>query len=197
MKMPSPTLPSYLCLAHFSHCFSQSLDPAFVCIRTHSHSLAFTRALSQLPEEDAAAALLPEVEEKTGMHALLEEQESGKDEDASSSSSSSSTSSSSTSSSSDDTHRQLARGEAAIPFAEAAGETVFADSGVAPSLSGADVAAVVSSTTGIPLGNILEGERAGLLGLESQLAARVVGQPYALEAVAKVRRAMLTFTVFY
>ncbi|MBA3250311.1 MAG: AAA family ATPase, partial [Geodermatophilaceae bacterium] len=53
-----------------------------------------------------------------------------------------------------------------------------------------DVADVVSAWTGIPAGRLLEGETAKLLRMESLLAARVVGQPQAVQAVADaVRRA--------
>jgi len=52
------------------------------------------------------------------------------------------------------------------------------------------IAAVVSRWTGIPIEKMLEGERAKLLRMESELRRRVVGQEEALEAVAKaVRRA--------
>jgi ATP-dependent Clp protease ATP-binding subunit ClpB len=53
-----------------------------------------------------------------------------------------------------------------------------------------DIAAVVSSWTGIPVGRLLEGETAKLLRMESSLAGRVVGQEQAVRAVADaVRRA--------
>jgi ATP-dependent Clp protease ATP-binding subunit ClpC len=52
------------------------------------------------------------------------------------------------------------------------------------------VAAVVSRWTGIPQGTITEAQRAGLLALEAQLSARVVGQDHAVSAVAQaIRRA--------
>ncbi|WP_043360137.1 ATP-dependent chaperone ClpB [Belnapia sp. F-4-1] len=52
------------------------------------------------------------------------------------------------------------------------------------------IAGVVSRWTGIPVEKMLEGERAKLLKMEDKLRERVVGQPEALEAVAKaVRRA--------
>jgi ATP-dependent Clp protease ATP-binding subunit ClpB len=53
-----------------------------------------------------------------------------------------------------------------------------------------DVAAVVSSWTGIPAGRLMEGETAKLLRMEESLAARVVGQEDAVIAVSDaVRRA--------
>jgi ATP-dependent Clp protease ATP-binding subunit ClpB len=53
-----------------------------------------------------------------------------------------------------------------------------------------DIAAVVSSWTGIPAGRMLEGETAKLLRMESSLQARVVGQAEAVTAVSDaVRRA--------
>jgi ATP-dependent Clp protease ATP-binding subunit ClpC len=52
------------------------------------------------------------------------------------------------------------------------------------------VAAVVSRWTGIPQGAITDAQRAGLLALEQQLTARVVGQDDAVRAVAEaIRRA--------
>ncbi len=52
------------------------------------------------------------------------------------------------------------------------------------------VAAVVSRWTGIPQGTITDAQRAGLLALESQLEARVVGQEPAVRAVSEaIRRA--------
>ena len=54
----------------------------------------------------------------------------------------------------------------------------------------ADIAAVVSRWTGIPVDKMLAGEREKLLHMEDGLAARVVGQRTAIEAVANaVRRA--------
>jgi ATP-dependent Clp protease ATP-binding subunit ClpB len=53
-----------------------------------------------------------------------------------------------------------------------------------------DVAAVVSSWTGIPAGRLMEGETAKLLRMEESLKARVVGQDEAVRAVSDaVRRA--------
>jgi ATP-dependent Clp protease ATP-binding subunit ClpB len=53
-----------------------------------------------------------------------------------------------------------------------------------------DIADVVSAWTGIPAGRLMEGETAKLLRMEDELAARVVGQPDAVRAVADaVRRA--------
>jgi len=54
----------------------------------------------------------------------------------------------------------------------------------------ARVAAVVSRWTGIPQGTITDAQRAGLLALETQLEARVIGQSDAVRRVAEaVRRA--------
>ncbi|RZU50896.1 ATP-dependent Clp protease ATP-binding subunit ClpB [Krasilnikovia cinnamomea] len=53
-----------------------------------------------------------------------------------------------------------------------------------------DIAEVISSWTGIPAGRMMEGETAKLLRMEDSLAAKVVGQREAVEAVAgAVRRA--------
>ena len=57
-------------------------------------------------------------------------------------------------------------------------------------VSEADIAAVVSRWTGIPVDKMLEGERDRLVGMEDALAARVVGQHEAVTAIANaVRRA--------
>jgi ATP-dependent Clp protease ATP-binding subunit ClpB len=53
-----------------------------------------------------------------------------------------------------------------------------------------DIAGVVASWTGIPAGRLLEGETAKLLRMEELLTSRVIGQEYAVTAVADaVRRA--------
>jgi ATP-dependent Clp protease ATP-binding subunit ClpB len=51
-----------------------------------------------------------------------------------------------------------------------------------------DIAAVVSSWTGIPAGRLLEGESEKLLRIEESLGRRVVGQPEAVSAVADAVR---------
>ncbi len=52
------------------------------------------------------------------------------------------------------------------------------------------IAAVVSRWSGIPQGTLTDAQRAGLLALEAELEARVIGQPEAVRAVAEaVRRA--------
>jgi len=54
----------------------------------------------------------------------------------------------------------------------------------------ADIAAVVSRWTGIPVDKMLEGEREKLLSMESALGRRVIGQAEAISAVSEaVRRA--------
>jgi len=53
-----------------------------------------------------------------------------------------------------------------------------------------DIAAVVSSWTGIPVSRLQEGERSKLVSMEDRLGARVIGQRKAIAAVANaVRRA--------
>ncbi|MFE3058838.1 ATP-dependent chaperone ClpB [Nocardia sp. NPDC059239] len=53
-----------------------------------------------------------------------------------------------------------------------------------------DIAEVVSSWTGVPVGKMLEGETQKLLRMEDELGNRVVGQPEAVQAVSDaVRRA--------
>ena len=57
-------------------------------------------------------------------------------------------------------------------------------------VSQADVAAIVSKWTGIPVDKMLEGEREKLLAMEDNLGRRVVGQDEAIRAVSNaVRRA--------
>jgi ATP-dependent Clp protease ATP-binding subunit ClpB len=51
-----------------------------------------------------------------------------------------------------------------------------------------DIAAVVSSWTGIPAGRLMEGETAKLLRMEQSLTQRVVGQPEAVAAVSDAVR---------
>src|SRR6201999_3886632 len=51
-----------------------------------------------------------------------------------------------------------------------------------------DIAGVVSRWTGIPVDRMLEGEREKLLHMEGTLAARVIGQTEAVEAVSKAVR---------
>ena len=52
----------------------------------------------------------------------------------------------------------------------------------------AEIAAVISRATGIPVNRLTEGERERLAGLESELHARVIGQDDAVTAVAKAVR---------
>ena len=59
-----------------------------------------------------------------------------------------------------------------------------------PRVTAADVAEVVSRISGVPVTQLSADDAAALLGLEAALAARVVGQPAAVRAVARaVRRA--------
>ncbi len=59
---------------------------------------------------------------------------------------------------------------------------------VEPSITDEDIAAVVSSMTGIPLSKIEEGESARLLNMESELASKVVGQDEAIQVLTKAIR---------
>jgi len=59
---------------------------------------------------------------------------------------------------------------------------------IEPSITDDDVAAVVSSMTGIPLSKIAEGESARLLNMESELASKVVGQDEAIQVLTKAIR---------
>ena len=56
------------------------------------------------------------------------------------------------------------------------------------SVTGADIAAVVSLRTGIPVGRLTAGERERMLNLESLLSRHVMGQDAALGAVAEAVR---------
>ncbi len=56
------------------------------------------------------------------------------------------------------------------------------------SVTGQDIAWVVSARTGIPVGRLTAGERERLLKLEEPLSAQVVGQPKAVKAVAEAVR---------
>jgi len=56
------------------------------------------------------------------------------------------------------------------------------------SVSGSDIAAVVSVRTGIPVGRLTSGERERLLHLEGLLSSQVVGQEKAVAAVAEAVR---------
>lgn len=51
-----------------------------------------------------------------------------------------------------------------------------------------EIAAVVSKWTGVPVSNLLEGERAKLIRMEEELHKRVVGQPEAVRVVAAAIR---------
>ncbi len=57
-----------------------------------------------------------------------------------------------------------------------------------PSVTGEDIAWVVSARTGIPVGRLTKGERERLLALEEPLNARVIGQTQAVRAVAEAVR---------
>ena len=56
------------------------------------------------------------------------------------------------------------------------------------SVSGGDIAWVVSARTGIPVGKLTSGERERLLQLEGLLSSQVVGQTKAVTAVAEAVR---------
>ena len=59
---------------------------------------------------------------------------------------------------------------------------------VEPEITDQDIAAVVSSMTGIPLSKIEEGESARLLNMESELGSKVVGQDEAIQVLTKAIR---------
>lgn len=69
-------------------------------------------------------------------------------------------------------------------------ESTSQESMLKEEVSEADIAAVVSKWTGIPVDKMLEGEREKLLHMEAFLKSRVVGQEEAIQAVSEaVRRA--------
>ncbi|MGM7647487.1 ATP-dependent chaperone ClpB [Nocardia sp. JW2] len=78
--------------------------------------------------------------------------------------------------------KQLAAAEEASGAA-ASGEVMLNEE-VTPD----DIADVVSSWTGVPVGRMLEGETAKLLRMETELAGRVVGQQEAVQAVSDAVR---------
>ncbi len=74
--------------------------------------------------------------------------------------------------------------EAQLAKAEAEGEKAMTPETV----DAAEIAAVVSRWTGVPVDKMLEGEREKLLGMETALRDRVVGQEEALAAVSDAVR---------
>ena len=56
------------------------------------------------------------------------------------------------------------------------------------SVSGGDIATVVSARTGIPVGRLTAGERERLLNLQTILSAQVIDLPEAVHAVAEAVR---------
>src|SRR6266542_1825382 len=81
-------------------------------------------------------------------------------------------------------------GELKKELDELRGQAEESEPMVREEVSADEVAAVVSSWTGIPTGRLMEGETAKLLRMEEALASRVIGQREAVNAVAEaVRRA--------
>jgi len=78
--------------------------------------------------------------------------------------------------------QRLAAAQAELQQLQAAGSMLKDEVGAD------DIAAVVSSWTGIPAGRLLEGETAKLLRMEDSLSRRVVGQPEAVAAVSDAVR---------
>ncbi len=75
-------------------------------------------------------------------------------------------------------------------LSEVTAATQVRDAMVKEEVGSQDIAEVVSAWTGIPAGRLLEGQAERLLGMESDLATRVVGQETAVRAVSDaVRRA--------
>jgi ATP-dependent Clp protease ATP-binding subunit ClpA len=55
-------------------------------------------------------------------------------------------------------------------------------------VTGQDIAEVISKVTGIPISNLVMGEKERLLKMEATLASKVVGQPEAVGAVSTAVR---------
>jgi len=73
---------------------------------------------------------------------------------------------------------------------ESAARASLGDAGSLARVTAEDVARVISRWTGIPQASVTDAQRAGLLALETELAARVVGQTEAIRIVAEaIRRA--------
>jgi type VI secretion system protein VasG len=79
-------------------------------------------------------------------------------------------------------HDALAIARQAVLVAQGKAPLVFVD------VDGQAIARVVAEWTGVPVGNLLEDELAGLLALEDHLATRVVAQDDALAALAESLR---------
>jgi ATP-dependent Clp protease ATP-binding subunit ClpB len=73
---------------------------------------------------------------------------------------------------------ELAAAKAAVSESEIVDEEVTA----------AQIAAVISSWTGIPVDKMLEGEREKLLAMEAEIGRRIIGQEEAVSAVANATR---------
>jgi ATP-dependent Clp protease ATP-binding subunit ClpB len=71
----------------------------------------------------------------------------------------------------------------------AAAKTAVSESEIVDEeVTGAQIAAVISSWTGIPVDKMLEGEREKLLAMESEIGRRIIGQDEAVAAVANATR---------
>ena len=79
--------------------------------------------------------------------------------------------------------RQIREAEAADAAEEAAGEPMIAEKVGAP-----EIAEVVGSWTGIPVGQLLQGETEKLLTMEEVIGERLIGQKAAVAAVADAVR---------
>ncbi len=76
----------------------------------------------------------------------------------------------------------------AIEIAQEAGLLAHKERGDDTLVSGEDIAAIISSKTGIPTQAVEEDEKEKLLGLEDRMHARVIGQEEAVKAVAAALR---------
>ena len=79
--------------------------------------------------------------------------------------------------------RQIAEAEASEPNQPDAGEPMIAEK-VGPE----EIAEVISSWTGIPVGKLMQGESEKLLHMEEQVGSRLIGQKDAVAAVADAVR---------
>lgn len=78
--------------------------------------------------------------------------------------------------------------EAQLPKEEEAGSDAAQKNMLHERVTSDDIAAVVAKMTGVPVRNLLRGERERLLGIEDSLRRRIVGQEEALDAIGEAVR---------
>ena len=78
--------------------------------------------------------------------------------------------------------------ERQLPYEESAATDARKTQMVHERVTSDDIAAVVAKMTGVPVRNLLRGERERLLGIEDSLRERIVGQDEALKAIGEAVR---------